>query len=42
MSTCLQKVLPQSKKPDPSPTYTSVPSNFRIASLRCLASGVRN
>uniref|UniRef100_A0AAV1UQI0 Uncharacterized protein n=1 Tax=Peronospora matthiolae TaxID=2874970 RepID=A0AAV1UQI0_9STRA len=42
MSTCLQKVLPQLKKPGPSPTSTSVPSNFRFLSLRCLASGVRN
>ncbi|KAG2988879.1 hypothetical protein PC120_g23281 [Phytophthora cactorum] len=39
MITYRSNLRPPSKNPDPTPTYNSFPSNARIASFFCLASG---
>ncbi|POM61659.1 hypothetical protein PHPALM_29295, partial [Phytophthora palmivora] len=38
-ATCLSKRLHHSKKPEPKPTYSSLPVNARMANFFCRASG---
>ncbi|POM62633.1 hypothetical protein PHPALM_28186, partial [Phytophthora palmivora] len=41
-ATWRSNLLPHSRKPEPSPTYSSLPSNGRIASFFWRASGYRS